>query len=47
MAGPGGSASPGSGSKLAFKDRSIEAIKKINIAFGKSRFKWFSFESFA
>ena len=38
------SASPGRVVKLSFIDRSIEAIKKINIEFNKSRFKWFSFD---
>ena len=30
--------------KLPFKDRSIEALKNRDITFGKSRFKWFTFD---
>ena len=46
-ASPSGSASPGSWKKrplIAFKDNAIERIKKIDIAFGTSRFKEFKFD---
>ena len=46
-ASPSGSASPGPWKKrplIAFKDNAIERIKKIDIAFGTSRFKEFKFD---
>ena len=46
-ASPLGSASPGSKNKrplLAFRDSAIERIKRIDIAFGNTRFKEFKFD---